>query len=726
MPGFFSNTLAVLRREIYRVARQPMYWLLTVILPIVAFAFFAVLLYKGVARDIPIAVVDQDNSTLSRKVTQMIDATPTAWVAYGVQGMEEAERLMLQGKVMGIVLIPDFFEKNILNNSQTHLESYLTGTNITVNGLLAKDLQTTVTTFTAGIQLQLLMKQGLTEKQAMAQLMPVRFDKHVLFNPHINYGYYLSPSFMPMMLLIFTIMATIFVIGTELKNGTAREWYDTAGGSVFAAYAGKILPITVIMFLMSELMLLVIFKVVGVPLNGSLTVITISNLLFILSYQSLGAMIVTVLSNLRLSLSIGGGYSVLAFTFSGLTFPIMAMSKPMQWFCCIFPFTFYTDIMVDQALRGAPAIYSLPDMGIIALLIYSTLYSLAYGTQVLRNVPIGVIDMSNTSTSRQLINTFNAGPNVYVAYEPGDMDEAKHLFYDREIYGVVYIPSDYEEKLLGGQQAVVSLYVDASYFLMYRQAFQELVSGIGTTGAMVEFQRLIAKGANIPQATATTQPVIYQSHNLFNPYLGYGSFVMPAIIMVIIQQTMLIGIGMIGGTWSEFGLYKKLIPPGRRRMSTLPVVAGKAFVYASIYAVTLFYILGLHYKLFHFPTNGHTADIIAFLIPYLLSCIFLGIAVSTLFQRREQSIMLLLWCSIPALMLSGASVPREAMPEWLYRFGQILPSSSGVEGFIRLQSMGASFSDVLHEVRILWILTIVYGGFAAVGIHLRLKQAAGK
>lgn len=259
---------------------------------------------------------------------------------------------------------------------------------------------------------------------------------------------------------------------------------------------------------------------------------------------------------------------------------------------------------------------------VLALLIYSTLYSLAYGTQVLRNVPIGVIDMSNTSTSRQLINTFNAGPNVYVAYEPGDMDEAKHLFYDREIYGVVYIPSDYEEKLLGGQQAVVSLYVDASYFLMYRQAFQELVSGIGTTGAMVEFQRLIAKGANIPQATATTQPVIYQSHNLFNPYLGYGSFVMPAIIMVIIQQTMLIGIGMIGGTWSEFGLYKKLIPPGRRRMSTLPVVAGKAFVYASIYAVTLFYILGLHYKLFHFPTNGHTADIIAFLIPYLLSCIF--------------------------------------------------------------------------------------------------------
>ena len=213
------------------------------------------------------------------------------------------------------------------------------------------------------------MKQGLTEKQAMAQLMPVRFDKHVLFNPHINYGYYLSPSFMPMMLLIFTIMATIFVIGTELKNGTAREWYDTAGGSVFAAYAGKILPITVIMFLMSELMLLVIFKVVGVPLNGSLTVILVSTLLFILSYQAIAVFIVSLLSNLRLSLSIGGGYSVLAFTFSGLTFPIMAMWPAMRYLSRLFPFTYYTDIFVDQMLRGAPVACSLPDMGYMSLFI---------------------------------------------------------------------------------------------------------------------------------------------------------------------------------------------------------------------------------------------------------------------------------------------------------------------------------------------------------------------
>ena len=247
MPGFFHNVCTVARREIHRLLHQPMYLVLMVILPVVSFSFFAILFGQGAIRNVPIAVLDQDHTTLSRKVVQMIDQTPTAMVSYGIQDMAEGERLMREGKVTAIVLIPAFFEKSILSNSQTYLENYVSGTNITVNGLLSKDIQTAVTTFTAGIQLQLLMKQGLTEKQAMAQLMPVRFDKHVLFNPHINYGYYLAPSFMPMMLMIFVVMVTIFSIGTELKLSTAREWMLAGGDSVWAALIGKLLPITTVM-----------------------------------------------------------------------------------------------------------------------------------------------------------------------------------------------------------------------------------------------------------------------------------------------------------------------------------------------------------------------------------------------------------------------------------------------------------------------------------------------
>ena len=369
MPGFFHNVYAVARRETRRLIHQPMYLVLMVVLPVVSFSFFAILFGQGAIRNVPIAVLDQDNTTLSRKVVQMIDETPTAMVSYGIQDMVEGERLMREGKVMAIIQIPAFFEKSILSNSQTHLENYVSGTNITVNGLLSKDIQTAVTTFSAGIQLQLLMKQGLTERQAMAQLMPVRFDKHVLFNPHINYGYYLAPSFLPMMLMIFVVMVTTFSLGTELKLSTSREWIETAGDSVWAALIGKLLPITVVMFLIGLVMLIVNFKIVGTPLNGSLAMILVGTLFFILSYQSISVLIVSLLANLRLSLSIGGGYSVLAFTFSGLTFPIMAMWEPMQWVSWFFPFTFYTDLFVDQMLRGTPWVYSLPDLGYMALFI---------------------------------------------------------------------------------------------------------------------------------------------------------------------------------------------------------------------------------------------------------------------------------------------------------------------------------------------------------------------
>ena len=324
---------------------------------------------------------------------------------------------------------------------------------------------------------------------------------------------------------------------------------------------------------------------------------------------------------------------------------------------------------------------------VLALIIYATVYSMAYGAQVLRNVPIGVVDECRTPTSRSLAATFNAGPNTYVAYNPTNMEEAKELFFSRKIYGVVYIPSDYEEKLLGGSQANVAIYVDASYFLMYRQAFQELVTSIGSTGAMVEFQRLIAKGADIP-------------------------------------QTLLIGIGMIGGTWREFGLSRKLCPPDRKRMSTLPIVLGKATVYGLIYGVTTFYILGLHYRLFHYPMNGATSTVVVFMLAYLAACIFLGIAISTLFRYRENSLLLLLWTSIPLLMLSGVSYPREGIPDWLFNFGQLFPSSHGVDGFIRIQSMGASLSEVLPEIRMLCILTLIYGGLACIGIHQVIARAA--
>lgn len=369
MSKSFKNSRRALLREVRRILRQPMLMVLMFVLPLISFLFFALLFREGVATNMPIAILDEDKSSMSRVVTQMISSTSSPLVKYEIQDMLEGERLIREGKILAVVQIPKLFEKNILRGSQSHIKSYIIGTNLTANGLLSSDLQMAISTFNAGVQLELLAKKGVAKDEAMAQLMPIRIDKHVLFNPYVNYGYYLLPSFMPMMLMIFVLLATIVSIGRELRYSTAKRWLNSANGSMGAALVGKMLPITISMFLMSLVMMMILFGLVGVPLNGSVAMLMVSNLIFILGFQSIGVTLIAILSNLRLATALGGGYTVLAFTFSGLTFPIMAMHKSMQILSHLFPFTFYTDIFVDQALRGAPILTSMPDLCYMSLFI---------------------------------------------------------------------------------------------------------------------------------------------------------------------------------------------------------------------------------------------------------------------------------------------------------------------------------------------------------------------
>ena len=345
---------------------------------------------------------------------------------------------------------------------------------------------------------------------------------------------------------------------------------------------------------------------------------------------------------------------------------------------------------------------------LFAPIIYATIYSSTYGTEVLRDVPIGVVDMSHTPSSRQLIKTMGECPNIVVAYEAADMHEAKRLLFEREIYGIAYIPSDYEKSIMGGESVTIALYLDASYMLAYRQVFQDMAAVIFTEGALIEFTELLSHDTSIAQARAMAQPIKYEAYSLFNPYLGYGSFVMPPALILILQQTLLIGIGMIGGTRR-----RQAIP----QTSTLTTILGRATTYISIYAVISLYLFTVHYRLFGYPINGRVGDIMLFIGPYLLACIFAAIALSTLFRTRETPLLLLLWVSIPLLMISGISYPSEAMPVWVQSIAKIFPSTFGIRGFVRLQTMGASLGEVFNEFVALTVLAMIYFVAAYIGIE---------
>lgn len=367
------------------------------------------------------------------------------------------------------------------------------------------------------------------------------------------------------------------------------------------------------------------------------------------------------------------------------------------------------------------------DAGVIlillgAVVIYSTAYSYAYSTEVLREVPIAVVDDCRTPESREFIRSLDAGPNINVVYKPQSLEEAKAMFYKREVYGIVVIPGNFAKNLYTTEKAHISIYADASYFLIYKQVFYDVALAMMEKNTEIKVERYLANGIPYEQAAAISDPVRVTSSALFNPYLGYGTFVMPAILVLIIQQTLLIAIGMVGGTWRERGLYGRLVPAGREHLSVFPVILGKSAVYILTSLVTMVYLFGFQYKLFHLPQNGNTGDLAIFMLPYLLSVIFLGIALSTAFRRRETSIILLLFTSIPLLMLSGVSVPVEAMPGWLATLGKIVPSTSGINGFIRIQTMGATIKDVLSEYALLWVLAAAYFLLAYAGVRRLTRE----
>ena len=344
----------VVLRELKRIWQFKPYLLILTILPLLSILLFIAIFSKGMPTDLPIAVVDNDNTPLSRQVINMIEASPETAVLYKASNINEGERLILQGAAGAMVIIPANFERDILGMTPTSVGVYISGANILENGLISKGLQTTIATFSTGLKIQILSKQGISENQAIAQAMPIRLNRHILFNPYTNYSYYLLPSFMPMMILIFTVLSTIFAIGSELKYSTAGEWLSTAQGSISVALAGKLTPTLAFMTVMAAVMFILLFEFVGVPLQGNIWILIVSCFMFILSYIAVAIFIIAITADMRLAMSLGGGYSVMAFSLSGLTFPAMAMHKTMQWFGHLFPFTYFTEIIIDQALRGAP------------------------------------------------------------------------------------------------------------------------------------------------------------------------------------------------------------------------------------------------------------------------------------------------------------------------------------------------------------------------------------
>ena len=314
------------------------------LLPILSLLLLTYYFYNTSIENLPVIVVDNDQSLLSSKVVEMIDATRSIEITYQTTDTDNALQLIRQGKAYAAVIIPNSFEQSILRSEQATVALYNSGANISTNGFIAEGVSSAVTTFGAAIDLQ----NGKT----LAQIAPTTVTHQILFNPTLDYTTYIAPCFMAMMIMIFTLSATVI-------QATAKQ-----GNNLII----RILPTTATMSILAIFMLFLLFMVLGIVMRGKLWLIILATLLLVAVYQAIALFIVAITRSRMLSLSLGGGYCVLAFTFSGLTFPTIAMSPILGALSHIFPLTYYLRIFIDQAIRGAGAVTSIVDF--VALLLF--------------------------------------------------------------------------------------------------------------------------------------------------------------------------------------------------------------------------------------------------------------------------------------------------------------------------------------------------------------------
>lgn len=355
----------------------------------------------------------------------------------------------------------------------------------------------------------------------------------------------------------------------------------------------------------------------------------------------------------------------------------------------------------------------LSDLGVTILLlivpvVYPFLYSLIYYPEVVRDLPVAVVDLSQTADSRAFIRKLNATPDLDIRYENISMEEAAEKFRKRENRGIILIPETYSSDLALGRQAVVSLYADMEFFLYYKA----MVMGAGLVsieeGNDIQVKRLLNAGLSERQAEVFSNPFVISGSAIANPAGGFASYGIPAALMLIIQQTLVLAIGIMAGTARERHKMGTLIPCDLRRMGTLRMVMGKSAAYFFIYAVMSFYMLGAIPAWFGYPDKAGFSQLVALMVPYLLSAIFFGLSLSVFFKNRETPMLLYLFLSLPLLFLSGIIWPLSNMSPVWQAVRSIFPSSHAMLGYIKMNSLGADISETSHEIAMLWKLTAFY------------------
>lgn len=363
--------LKIARRELRRMASKPIYWFCMIAAPLFCFVFFTSLMAEGLPTDMPLGLVDNDNTTTSRSLTRNLDAFEMTSIKEQYANVTEAREAVQRGDIYGFYYIPKGTTRKAQRQELPVVSFYTNYSYLVAGSLLYRDMRTMSELASGAASRTVLYAKGATERQAMAFLQPIVIDSHAINNPWLNYNVYLSNVILPGLLMLFIFMVTVFSIGTEVKYNTVHDWLIMARGSMFHALAGKLLPQTLIFFLIGIAFAIGLYGVLHFPCHCGLPTMLLVMFLGIIGAQGLGVFMFTMLPTLRMSLSFASLWGVISFSICGMSYPVMAMHPTLQGLSLLFPLRHYFLLYVNCALDGYPLMNAAPY--VVGLLLFAML-----------------------------------------------------------------------------------------------------------------------------------------------------------------------------------------------------------------------------------------------------------------------------------------------------------------------------------------------------------------
>lgn len=343
---------------------------------------------------------------------------------------------------------------------------------------------------------------------------------------------------------------------------------------------------------------------------------------------------------------------------------------------------------------------------IVLPLLYPITYTLIYNPEVVREMPVAVVDNSRSEASRRLVRNLGAAPQVEIGYYCADMAEAKDLFGSNKVFAILEIPEDYAKKIGRGEPAHASFFAEMSLLLRYRGYLEALTSVQLEEISTITSEKL--KAAGMSSAGVSGMPVEQHNNFIGDPGQGFASFIMPGIVVLILQQGTLLGICFLYGTSRERRRRNRGYDPQEPKAPVGATLLGRTLCYVLMELPMLIYVTIVIPEMFALPHHGAIFDYVAFLLPMLLATAFMGQTLQVFCSERESAFLVVVFTSVVFLFLSGLTWPRYAMDGFFIWFGNLIPATHGIEGMIRINSNGATIHDCMPSFLWLWVLTAFY------------------